>query len=168
MKKRIIFGVDPGTAVTGFGVIEVVGSTFSVLDYGTIKTPTGDKLSKRYQIIYEGLLILLEKHKPDSVSVESQYMGKNVMSTIKLAMARSMVMLAATMRGIPIYQYSPTKAKLAVIGNGKATKEQIQKTLKNLLKLDVLPTPENASDALSLAICHAHSQSALHSIGEEI
>jgi crossover junction endodeoxyribonuclease RuvC len=156
-KKRVILGVDPGTAITGYGLIEQSGSYWRVLDFGAIKPPAKLKLTKRYLIIHQGIERLIDEHKPEVVSVESQYVGKNVMSAMKLGMARSVIMLAAAKREIPVFQYSPSKAKKAVVGTGSASKTQVQHMIQKLLGLSALPEPEDAADALALALCHAHS-----------
>lgn len=153
----IIIGIDPGTRVTGYGIIKVEGSRYSIVDYGCIKPPTTVDLPDRYLIIFNSVGELLEKFRPNALVVESQYMHKNVQSAIKLGMARGSIVIAARQRGIEVHEYYPTQAKLAVVGNGKASKAQVQAMTQRLLNLSVLPEPEDAADALSLAICHAHS-----------
>jgi len=153
----IILGVDPGTVVTGYGVIEVIGNNYRAIDYGCIRPPPGLKLTDRYLIIFNALEELMEKYCPQVLSIETQYMQKNVQSAIKLGMARGIAIIAAKRRGMAIYEYTPTKAKKAVVGNGQASKQQVQGMVKALLKLSVVPTPEDAADALALAICHAQS-----------
>ena len=153
----IIIGIDPGTRITGFGVVRFEKNRYHVLDYGCIRTPNTCALSERYRIIYEGLCELLDRYQPEAVSVETQYVQKNVQSALKLGMARGMVLLAASQRGIPIYEYSPSKAKRAVVGNGQASKEQVGAMVQRLLALSKIPTPDDAADALALAICHAQS-----------
>jgi len=152
-KKPVIFGVDPGTLVTGYGVIDGEGQP---LDFGCIRPPAKLELPERYKIIFEGLEALIDKHAPDAIAVESQFVMKNVQSAIKLGMAKGMVYLAAARRSIPIYEFAPKKAKQAVVGTGNATKFQVQKMIQSLLRLPSLPEPEDAADALALAICCAH------------
>lgn len=153
----IIIGIDPGTEVTGFGIIEVSGNDYKVIDYGCIRPPRGRKLTDRYLIIFNALEELLVKYEPDALAIETQYVAKNAQSAIKLGMARGVAVVAAKRKGLPIYEYTPSKAKKAVVGNGNASKQQVQGMIKMLLKLPVLPTPEDAADALALAICHAQS-----------
>lgn len=153
----IIIGVDPGTEVTGYGIIEIDGTSYRPIDYGCIRPPRTFKLSDRYLIIFNAIDELLEKYSPQTLAIETQYVAKNPQSAIKLGMARGIVVLAAKKRGLSVYEYSPSKAKLAVVGNGKASKQQVQGMVKMLLKLTVLPEPEDAADALALALCHAHS-----------
>lgn len=154
--SKIILGIDPGTNITGYGVIRYDGRVSKALDYGCIRPPAL-KLSERYLIIYNSLELLLDKYQPHALAVETQYADKNVQSTIKLGMARGIIVLAAKKKSIKVYGYSPTKAKKAVVGSGRASKHQVQNMVKHLLNLSALPTPEDASDALSLAICHAHT-----------
>lgn len=153
----IIMGIDPGTLVTGYGVIVVNGSTYRAIDYGCIRPPHGLKISDRYLIIYNGIEELLMRHKPQSVVVETQYVQKNVQSAIKLGMARGIAIVAAKRHGSAVFEYAPTSAKRAVVGSGKASKQQVQHMVKILLSLQEIPQPEDAADALSLAICHAQA-----------
>jgi crossover junction endodeoxyribonuclease RuvC len=154
---KIIIGIDPGTTVTGYGIIKVIGNAYHAIDYGCIRPPAKYKLSERYLIIFESLEALLVEHNPHVLVVESQYVKKNVQSAIKLGMARGIAVLAAKRRGMPVFEYAPTKAKLAVVGSGKASKQQVQWMVQRLLNLALPPYPEDASDALSLALCHAQT-----------
>lgn len=154
MKRKIILGIDPGTRVTGFGVIEHFSQKINPLDYGNIRAKA-DKLEYCYLTIFEKVEELIAKHRPDAISVETQFVYKNVQSSMKLSMARAIVMLCAAKHGIELFEYAPKKAKMAVTGNGAASKHQVQKMVAMILKLDKSP-PEDAADALALAICHAH------------
>ena len=129
------------------------------LDFGCIRPPPHLNNPERYLALFNGLEKLLDLYTPDAVSVETQFVYKNVQSALKLGMARGVVLIAAARRGIPVFEYAPKKAKLAVVGNGSASKEQVQRMVQLLLKLTVLPEPEDAADALALAICHANSMS---------
>lgn len=153
----IIIGIDPGTQITGYGVVRLTHRQCKAIDFGCIKPPAKLKISDRYLIIYESVETLLERHEPDSLVVETQYVKANVQSAIKLGMARGVVMIAAKKRGIPVFEYSPTRAKKAVVGTGRASKRQVQHMVQHLLELESLPEPEDAADALSLALCHAQS-----------
>lgn len=153
----IIIGIDPGTQVTGYGIIEVNGSNIRAIDYGCIRPPPLLKLTDRYLIIYNGLEELLDRYQPQALAVEMQYVHKNVQSAIKLGMARGIAIIAAKRKGVSIFEYAPTKAKSAVVGNGRASKQQVQGMVKVLLNLVEVPTPEDAADALALALCHANS-----------
>lgn len=158
----IILGIDPGTRITGYGVIQVHTKKLIALDYGCIKPPPKAESSKRYLIIFEGIEELIRTHKPQALSVEGQFIHRNAMSAMKLGMARAMALLAAERAGIPIFEYAPKKAKKAVVGHGSASKEQVQKMMQALLHLNEPPTPEDAADALALALCHANSVSLAH------
>lgn len=153
----IIIGIDPGTYITGYGIIQYHPQRSKVLDYGCIRPPAKASSSQRYLIIFEGIEKLLEKFQPNALAVEGQFIHKNAMSAMKLGMARGMAILAAEKRGIPIFEYAPKKAKKAVVGNGSASKQQVQGMIQLLLNLPALPTPEDAADALALALCHGHT-----------
>lgn len=153
--KRRICGIDPGTAITGFGIIDTSGSQLSAIDYGCIRIPATIPLPDRYLALFVNLGELFDKYTPDEVSLETQYVSKvNPQSALKVGMARGVAIVAARLRGIPIFEYPPTVAKRAVTGNGSASKIQVQGMIQRLLHLPKLPTPFDASDALSLALCH--------------
>jgi crossover junction endodeoxyribonuclease RuvC len=154
--ELIILGVDPGTCVTGYGIIQCHLQTIRPLDYGCITPPKRFSLYQRYLIIYEALEALIETYHPHYLAIENQFVSKNAQSALKLGMAKGMAILAATKKNIPIYEYAPKQAKLAVSGKGSASKEQVQKMMQLLLGLKQPPTPHDAADALSLAICHFH------------
>lgn len=158
----LILGIDPGTRITGYGLIRVEGQKLEAIDYGCIRPPVNASSSKRYFIIFEAIEELLKIHKPDAVSVESQFMHRNAMSAMKLGMARAMALLAAERAGIPLFEYAPKKAKKAVVGRGGASKQQVQRMMQALLNLEEPPTPEDAADALALALCHANTVSLAH------
>lgn len=159
--QKIILGIDPGTRVTGYGIIKKEGSKLSVLDYGCIRPPAKLELGKRYQILFEGIESLIQKHTPHVLSIESQFVQKNVASAMKISMARAMAILAGARADIPCYEYAPRKAKLAVAGNGAASKMQLQNMLQMILNLPKVKIPEDASDALAIALCHAHENQCL-------
>jgi crossover junction endodeoxyribonuclease RuvC len=153
--SRLILGIDPGTRVSGYGLLEVNGRNYAAIDYGCIRPPSSFKLSERYLVIFRGVDELIEKYRPHAVVVETQYVNKNAQSAIKLGMARGAVLIAAKNRGLPVFEYAPTNAKKA-IGNGRASKHQVQAMVQSLLSL-LMPPPEDAADALALAICHSHT-----------
>lgn len=153
----VILGIDPGTTVTGYGVISTHDNRYTALDYGCIRPPATLKLTDRYLIIYQGVEELIERFSPSALVVETQYVAKNPQSALKLGMARGAIMIAAKRKGIPVFAYSPSEAKRAVVGNGKASKLQVQKMVQQLLRLSAPPHPEDAADALALAICHLHT-----------
>ena len=154
--EQIIMGVDPGTSVTGYGIVKLDGSTYSTIDYGCIRPPRTLSLSGKRRVIFESMGHLLEQYMPHSLSVESQYIHKNAKSAMKLNVVGGIITLAATLRDIPVYEYAPSKAKAAVSGTGSASKEQVQEMVKRLLNLPQ-PPPKDAADALALAICHLHA-----------
>lgn len=152
----IIIGIDPGTITTGYGVLKVENNHYTILDFGTICPPPSHKLSDRYLIIFQCLDTLLAKFSPEILVVETQYVHKNVQSAIKLGMARGVAMVAGKLRGLKVFQYAPSEAKKAVTGNGNASKQQVQQMIKYLLNLETVP-PEDAADALALAVCYAQT-----------
>jgi len=148
-----ILGIDPGTRLTGYGIIRV---PYEPIDFGAIRPPPQLPLEQRYRILFEAIEELILRHKPTAIAVESQFIMKNVQSAIKLGMAKGMVLLAGARAKIPVYEYAPKKAKLAVVGKGQASKFQVQRMIQTLLRLPCLPEPEDAADALALALCCSH------------
>ncbi len=165
--EHVIIGIDPGTRVTGYGVVRVHNNHFDPIDYGCIRPPSGLKLSDRYLIIFNGIEELLKQYQPSDLVVETQFVNRNVQSALKLGMARGAVVIAARKNGVPVYEYAPTKAKLAVCGNGRASKTQVQGMVQRLLQLAEPPKPEDAADALALAICHGHALNTNRVLGEQ-
>lgn len=158
LKSRKILGIDPGTLLTGYGIVFVdENRKFSAVDYGCIRPPPSKPLTCRYKIIFQAIDALIERFAPEAVVVETQYIHKNPQSGIKLGMARGVAVLAAALREIPVFEYAPSRAKQAVVGNGRASKKQVQAMVQILLSLPTLPYPEDAADALALAICHGHA-----------
>jgi crossover junction endodeoxyribonuclease RuvC len=150
-----ILGIDPGTAITGFGVIDTEGSRFSFVDAGVIRTPKEQPMNERLATVYDEIKELIEEFKPDVMSIELLFFARNVTTAMTVGQSRGIVMLAATQAKIPIYEYTPMQVKQAVTGYGKADKKQIQEMVKNLLKLDQIPKPDDAADGLAIAITHA-------------
>jgi len=155
-KETIIIGIDPGTRVTGYGVILSSGGTLKALDYGCIRPPPEGLLSDRYLIIHDSLQELLEMHSPHEMAIETQFVHKNVQSALKLGSAMGVALIPAKRRGIRVFGYSPRSVKCSIVGTGKASKEQLQGAVARYLKLTSLPKPQDAADALAIAICHAH------------
>ncbi len=162
-KKEIILGIDPGTRITGYGII-VVGHPMIALDFGCIRPPAHLPLEQRYKIIFESVEALIHQYSPTLVAVESQFVLKNAQSAIKLGMAKGMVILAAARKNIPVKEFAPKKAKQAIVGTGNASKFQVQKMIQILLQLPTLPQPQDASDALALAICASHQRTSICTI----
>ena len=154
-----ILGIDPGTAITGFGVIDYDGRSFKFVDAGVIRTPKEQPMNERLSTVYDEMHELLKEFKPDVMSIELLFFARNVTTAMTVGQSRGIVMLAATQAGIPIYEYTPMQVKQAVTGYGKADKKQIQEMVKNLLKLDQIPKPDDAADGLAIAITHAGTKS---------
>lgn len=161
-KKVCVLGIDPGTRVTGYGIIKAEGHTKEVLDYGCIRPPATKHLNERYLILHTSVASLIETYTPTAIAIETQYVAKNVQSALKLGMARGVITLAATQAGIPVYEYAPSVAKKAAVGVGSAKKGDIQRMIQMVLGLQTLPTPEDAADALALALCYLHREKTLH------
>ena len=151
-KETIILGIDPGLANTGYGVIKD-GSSLELLDYGCIETSKNSSHDDRLNHIYNAVIELSKKYKPSLISLEDLFFYKNVKSALKVGEAKGVVILAAKHSNVPFVQFTPSQVKIAVSGYGKASKEQVQKMVKSILKLKVIPKPDHASDALAVAIC---------------
>ena len=152
-----ILGIDPGFAITGFGVLEYIGNKFSIVDVGAITTEAGLELSDRLLTLSNGLDELITKYKPEVMAVEELFFNTNVKTAIKVGHGRGVALLAAAKADIKVYEYTPLQVKQAVVGYGRAKKEQVQQMVKVLLNLEKIPKPDDAADGLAAAICHAHS-----------
>jgi len=150
-----ILGIDPGTRICGYGAIESSGNQLSTIDFGTIRCKDCD-VPLRLKAIYEGLTEIIRRVEPDAVAVEKAFYGKNPNTAIKLGEARAIALLAAAETDAEIAQYPPATVKKSVVGNGRAQKDQVQLMVSRLLGLQDPPSPQDASDALALAICHSH------------
>ncbi|HRZ87142.1 MAG TPA: crossover junction endodeoxyribonuclease RuvC [bacterium] len=155
-----VLGIDPGTRTTGYGIIETSGSRLLPITYGVIQTAARDSLSTCFLNIHRGITDVIMRFHPDVAAVEDIFYCKNVNSAIKLGEARGVAIVAAAQHGLDIYEYTPRKVKQAVVGYGAAEKLQVQKMVKALLGLPAVPEPEDASDALGVAICHAQAMPA--------
>ena len=156
-----ILGIDPGYGITGFGLVEAQRGQFQLLRCGAITTPAGMDFSARLEIIYEDMRQLLEMAKPDVVAIEELFFGQNVTTGIGVAQSRGVILLAIRQAGLPVYQYKPMQVKQAVVGYGNATKHQVQDMTKRLLRLQAMPKPDDAADAIAIALCHARSATSL-------
>ena len=154
---RVIVGLDPGTASTGFGVISVTGNRMRSVEYGVVATPAGMPPEKRLERIYAGVVEVLERHRPDAAAVESLFFGTNVRTALAVGQARGVVLLACSRAGCEVFEYTPLQVKQAVCGYGKAEKEQVMDMVRALLSLSETPRPDHAADALGMAICHANT-----------
>lgn len=156
-QQPIILGIDPGTRRTGYGLIRLNNNQIEPVDFGAIVPPADLAAPQKYLILFNAIEALIQRFQPSALAVETQFVYKNIQSAIKLGMARCAALLAAARSNVPIHEYAPKKAKLAVVGTGNASKEQVQRMVQLLLQLSQPPQPEDAADALALAICHANS-----------
>jgi crossover junction endodeoxyribonuclease RuvC len=151
------FGIDPGSDRTGYGCIETAAGRHHLVICGSLSAPARSTFPDKLKHIHAGLLALLAQHQPDCVAVENIFHARNVRSALKLGHARGVALLAAAQTGLPVCEYAPTEIKLAVVGFGRAEKQQVQQMIKLLLGLDTVPSPHDAADALAVAICHVHT-----------
>ena len=156
-----ILGIDPGYGITGFAVVEANRGSARLEGCGAITTPAGMDFSARLEIIYEDMRQLLQKAKPEAVAIEELFFGQNVTTGIGVAQSRGVILLAIRQAGVPVYSYKPMQVKQAVVGYGNATKHQVQDMTKRLLGLQQLPKPDDAADAIAIALCHARSSTSL-------
>ena len=156
-----ILGIDPGSGSTGYGLIETDGSRHKVILYGAIKTQARQPFHLRLLKIHQDLSRILSREKADIMAIEEVFHATNVQSALRLGHARGIALLVAAQQGLDIYEYSPLEIKSAVVGYGRAEKNQIQAMVKLLLDLSEIPSPDHAADALAVAICHAHRIKAL-------
>ncbi len=150
-------GIDPGTAILGWGVVDETKGKLAMVDYGALTTPASMPQHERLVILYDGLRELIARHQPEQAAVEELFFGKNVNTALTVGQARGVVLLALAQAGVPIYEYKPLVVKQALAGYGGADKKQMQEMVKLTLKLDRIPRPDDAADALAVAVCHAYS-----------
>lgn len=153
----IVLGIDPGTAATGYGIVERTGNRLRAVDYGRLETTPALELPQRLLHIHQAVVELIETHRPALVGVERLFFNRNVMTAFAVGQARGVVLLAAAQAGLPVFEYGPHEVKMAVTGYGRAGKEQVQRMVQAVLGMDVLPRPDDAADALAVAICLAHA-----------
>ena len=156
-----ILGIDPGYGITGFGLIETAHGQSRLLQCGAITTPAGMDFSARLEIIYEDMRKLLDVAKPDAVAIEELFFGQNVTTGIGVAQSRGVILLAIRQAGLEVTAYKPSQVKQSVVGYGNATKHQVQDMTKRLLGLQAMPKPDDAADAIAIALCHARSSTSL-------
>jgi crossover junction endodeoxyribonuclease RuvC len=152
-----ILGLDPGTATIGFGIIEYDGNRYSLLDYGCIKTPAHTPLPERLKLIHKDLQSIIRTWKPAAIAIEEIFFSKNIKTGIQVAQARGAIIQQLSVARHNIAEYKPQQVKAAVCGYGKAEKTQVQKMVQLILEMEEIPKPDDAADALALAICHANS-----------
>ena len=156
-----ILGIDPGYGITGFGLVDAQRGQFQLLRCGAITTPAGMDFSARLEIIYEDMRQLLKVAQPDVVAIEELFFGHNVTTGIGVAQSRGVILLAIRQAGLEVFQYKPMLVKQAVVGYGNATKHQVQDMTKRLLRLQAMPKPDDAADAIAIALCHGRSATSL-------
>ncbi len=153
----IVLGIDPGYAIIGWGVIDYKGNTYRPIAFGAITTDAGTDFNRRLEIIYDEMVDILSKCKPDALAIEKLYFTTNVTTAIAVAQARGVILLAAQKAGVKVYEYTPLQVKTAVTGYGKAKKPQVMEMTRRLLHLKNVPKPDDTADALAIAICHTHA-----------
>ncbi len=156
-----VFGIDPGSGRTGYGCVDSDGSHHQVVTFGAITAAPGASFPDKLLGIHRALASLIATHRPDCVAIENLFHAKNARSALLLGHARGVAVLAAVEAGLSISEYTPAAVKLAIVGYGRAEKHQMQQMVKVLLRLDAVPAPHDAADALAIAICHLHSTTSL-------
>jgi crossover junction endodeoxyribonuclease RuvC len=153
----LVLGIDPGTAITGYGLVHENDEGLALVECGVITTPAGQPLPQRLQTIYRGLAAIIGQHRPDQVAVEELFFSRNVRTALSVGQARGVVLLAAAEAGLPLHEYKPLEVKQTVAGYGGADKRQVQEMVRLLLRLEEIPEPDDAADAVAVAVCHIHS-----------
>ena len=156
-----ILGIDPGYGITGFGLVEAQRGQFQLLRCGAITTPANTDFSWRLQVIYNDMVALLRVTKPEVVAIEELLFAQNVTTGIGVAQSRGVILLAIRQAGVEVYSYKPAQVKQSVVGYGNASKRQVQDMTKRLLRLDAMPKPDDAADAIAIALCHGRSATSL-------
>lgn len=157
-KSLIILGIDPGYAILGYGVVEVQGASLRPVDCGVIETKAKVPFPERLERLFEGVGLLIREYAPEQAAFEELFFYRNVTTAISVGAGRGVALLAAQQAGLPLYEYTPMQIKLAVTGNGHADKKQVQHMVRVLLSLREIPKPDDAADALAVAICHANKR----------
>ena len=156
-----ILGIDPGNGITGFGLIEADRGQYRLLSCGAITTPPNTDFSWRLGVIYNDMTQLLQVAQPEAVAIEELFFGQNVTTGINVAQSRGVILLAIHQAGLPVFEYKPVQVKQAVVGYGNASKHQVQDMTRRLLRLAEVPKPDDAADAVAIALCHARSSTSL-------
>lgn len=152
-----ILGIDPGYAILGYGIIDVIGNKLSVVDYGAITTDVSMEMPDRLECLFDGLTELIEKYKPEEASIEELFFNNNAKTAILVGEARGVAVLACSKGNLKINEYTPLQIKQGLVGYGRADKKQVQYMVKTMLNLKTVPKPDDTADALAAAVCHAHS-----------
>lgn len=161
----VVLGVDPGIATVGFGVIRADRNELTPVRYGVITTPAGMRLAERLSHIYDDMCSLIETFRPDVISIEELFFNTNITTGISVAHGRGVILLAAEKNNVPMYEYTPLQVKQAIAGYGRAEKKQMMEMVRRLLSLNSVPKPDDAADALALAICHTRFVNSLINFG---
>ena len=156
-----ILGIDPGYGITGFGLIEAQRGQYQLLNCGAITTPPNTEFAWRLEVIYNDMTELLRVSQPEAVAIEELFFGHNVTTGINVAQSRGVILLAVRQAGVPVFEYKPMQVKQAVVGYGNATKHQVQDMTRRLLHLQSMPKPDDAADAIAIALCHGRSATSL-------
>jgi len=151
-----ILGIDPGTRVVGYGIIETAGSRIAPVTFGVVRARPGDSYAVRLRRIFEGLTRIVREYRPDEAAIEEAFYGKSVSAALRMGEGRGVAIVAAALQDLPLWQYSPAEVKKSVVGSGRAHKVQIQEMVRMLLGLPEVPEPQDAADALAVAICHSN------------
>ncbi len=151
-----IIGIDPGYAIIGYGIIDYKDSKFSTVNFGAVTTKAKTPFTSRLEIIYKDISKLLDTFKPDALSLEKLFFNTNTTTAIDVAQARGVILLAAQLHGVQVFEYTPLQVKQSVTGYGRAEKSQIMEMTRRLLRLEKMPKPDDTADALALAVCHAY------------
>lgn len=157
MKNIRILGIDPGYAIVGFGVVDYDGRRFTPVEYGAVLTEAHTPFTQRLCAVHTDMEFIFEKFRPDCMAIEKLFFTTNQKTAIDVAQSRGVTVLSAAKRNIPVYEYTPLQVKSAVVGYGKAEKQQVMEMTKQLLGLAGIPRPDDAADALAIAICHGHT-----------
>lgn len=160
-----ILGIDPGYGITGFGLVQAQRGACSLLRCGAITTPPNTDFYWRLGVIYNDMVQLLAMEKPEAVAIEELFFGHNVTTGINVAQARGVILLAVQQAGVPIFEYKPMQVKQAVVGYGNASKHQVMDMTRRILHLEAVPKPDDAADAVAIALCHARSSTSLLAMG---
>ncbi len=157
----VVLGIDPGYAIVGYGVVDYRQNRFTTIAYGAVTTKAGNEFSTRLDTIYRDIGEIMTRYRPEAISIEKLFFNTNTTTALDVAQARGVILLAAHQHNIPIFEYTPLQVKQGVTGYGKADKKQVMELTRRLLGLEKVPKPDDAADALGIAICHCHSASSL-------
>ena len=158
-EKMIILGIDPGIATVGWGVVSLEKGSFRYIDCGTVNTSAGTRVEHRLFLVHSAIRDIITRYTPDEISIEELFFNNNQKTAINVAQSRGVILLAAEESRVPIFEYTPLQVKLAMVGYGRAEKKQVMEMTRMFLRLDKMPKPDDAADALALAICHGHTRS---------